>query len=127
MTDASPSRPARRLLRRPDRRSRREQQTVEVMIGMYCRAHHGPQVRKSSVTTLHGTRVCPDCAALLDYANRRIDDCRFGEQKPTCTLCTVHCFRAAEREQIRTVMRYSGPRMMLRHPYLAVRHLLDRR
>jgi hypothetical protein len=31
------------------------------------------------------------------------------------------------REQVKTVMRYSGPRMSYRHPYLAMRHLLDRR
>ncbi len=112
---------------RPPRRLRRERRTVEAMMGMYCREHHGPPSSVDSVATLGGTRLCPDCAALLDYAGRRIDACRFGEQKPTCARCTVHCFRTAERERVRTVMRYSGPRMMLRHPYLAMRHLLDRR
>lgn len=107
-------------------RLQRERRTVEVMVGMYCRAHHGPQPRNTSVTTLGGIRLCPDCAALLDYAGRRVDSCRFGEQKPTCARCSVHCFRTDERERIRAVMRYAGPRMMLRHPYLAVRHLLDR-
>jgi hypothetical protein len=29
------------------------------------------------------------------------------------------------RERIRTVMRYAGPRMALRHPLLALAHLLD--
>ena len=108
------------------RRLRRERRTVEVMVGMYCREHHHPEFRDKSVTTLKGDRLCPDCTALLDYACRRIDACRFGERKPTCARCTVHCFRAGEREDIRKVMRYAGPRMMLRHPYLAVRHLLDR-
>ncbi|MDW2334940.1 nitrous oxide-stimulated promoter family protein, partial [Vibrio sp. 1069] len=28
------------------------------------------------------------------------------------------------KEQMRLVMRYSGPRMLLKHPILAVRHLL---
>ena len=27
--------------------------------------------------------VCPECAALLDYALRRLDSCRFGNDKPT--------------------------------------------
>jgi hypothetical protein len=31
------------------------------------------------------------------------------------------------RERIRSVMRYSGPRMLLRHPVLSVWHLLDKR
>ncbi len=70
---------------------------------------------------------CPDCAALLHYSLDRIEACRFGAGKPTCARCTVHCFRPAMREQIKAAMRYSGPRMTYRHPYLAVRHLMDRR
>lgn len=31
------------------------------------------------------------------------------------------------REKIRAVMRFSGPRMLLVHPVLAVRHLLESR
>ncbi len=31
------------------------------------------------------------------------------------------------RERVRVVMRYAGPRMLFRHPILAVRHLLDER
>ncbi len=30
------------------------------------------------------------------------------------------------REEVREVMRYAGPRMMRRHPVLAVLHILDR-
>jgi hypothetical protein len=29
------------------------------------------------------------------------------------------------REKIRAVMKYAGPRMMVRHPLLAVGHLVD--
>jgi hypothetical protein len=39
----------------------------------------------------------------------------------------VHCYRAQQRERIRRVMRYSGPRMLLAHPLLALLHLLDAR
>ena len=31
------------------------------------------------------------------------------------------------RERVRAVMRYSGPRMLTRHPVLAVAHLADGR
>jgi hypothetical protein len=31
------------------------------------------------------------------------------------------------RERVREVMRYSGPRMLTRHPVLAVAHLVDGR
>lgn len=30
-----------------------------------------------------------------------------------------------EREQIRAVMRFSGPRMLLHHPVLATRHVME--
>lgn len=103
------------------RRLRREARTVELMIRMYCRAHHaaGENASRSS--------LCPDCAALTTYAYERIEACRFGAAKPVCAKCTVHCYRPTMREQVRAAMRYSGPRMTRRHPFLAVRHLLDRR
>lgn len=93
------------------------------MVSMYCHASHAP----AQDALHHPQDLCADCAALLDYASDRIDACRFGEHKPTCARCAVHCFRAGERDRIRSVMRYAGPRMTLRHPYLAVRHLMDRR
>lgn len=69
--------------------------------------------------------LCPQCQALLDYAHKRLERCRFGEDKPSCTRCPVHCYKPAMREQIRQVMRYSGPRMLLHDPIMAIRHLWD--
>jgi predicted amidophosphoribosyltransferase len=97
------------------RRLEREKRTVAVMIAMYCRGvHNSPQ-------------LCPECAALLDYALQRIEKCPFGANKPTCANCTVHCYREEMRERVRAVMRYSGPRMLLSHPILALMHLWDGR
>jgi hypothetical protein len=93
----------------------RESQTVAVMIDEYCRAHHA------------GGGLCPECAALRDYALGRLLRCPFGEGKTTCAKCPVHCYRPEMREKIRAVMRYSGPRMLLRHPLMAVRHIIDAR
>jgi hypothetical protein len=50
-----------------------------------------------------------------------------GTGRKPCEACPIHCYAKAEREQMREVMRYSGPRMLLRHPVLAIRHLLDGR
>ena len=69
--------------------------------------------------------LCPQCQALLDYAHKRLERCKFGEDKPSCTRCPVHCYKPAMREQIRQVMRYSGPRMLLHDPIMAIRHLWD--
>ena len=69
--------------------------------------------------------LCPQCQALLDYAHQRQEHCKFGEDKPSCTRCPVHCYKPAMREHIRQVMRYSGPRMLLHDPIMAIRHLWD--
>ncbi|NLV71572.1 MAG: nitrous oxide-stimulated promoter family protein [Actinobacteria bacterium] len=110
-------------------RIRRERHTVEVMIGMYCRGHHQPptSVAQGETVGRPGVTLCGECSLLLAYTLHKIDACRFGERKPACVRCTVHCFRPDMREQIRVVMRYSGPRMTYRHPYLALRHVFDRR
>ena len=39
-------------------------------------------------------------------------------------MVSVHCYQPQMREQIRQVMRFSGPRMLLYHPVLAVWHLI---
>jgi len=98
-------------------RRKRELRTVAAMIGMYCRGHHGAQ----------SATPCPPCTALYDYATRRLERCVFGDAKPTCAKCTVHCYSADKRERIRVVMKWAGPRMLLHHPALAVFHLLDGR
>jgi Nitrous oxide-stimulated promoter len=103
--------------RTPHARIARERRTIEAMIRLYCRDQHGSAAR--------GEPLCPDCAELLAYAGQRLAKCPFQENKPTCARCTVHCYQAARREQIRTVMRYAGPRMLRHHPWLAIRHLLD--
>lgn len=98
-------------------RRKRELRTVDAMIGMYCQGHH----HRDSATP------CPQCVRLAEYAARRLERCVFGDAKPTCANCTVHCYSADKREHIRVVMKWAGPRMLLHHPILAIRHLFDGR
>jgi hypothetical protein len=100
-------------------RLQREWRTIEAMIGITCRTLHGGRRRS----------LCAECAELHDYAELRLRRCPFGAEKPTCNNCRVHCYRPEMRERVRQVMRFAGPRMLARHPYLAVMHLLvdDRR
>jgi hypothetical protein len=97
-------------------RFRRERKTISAMIGLYCRDQHAS-----------AGGLCPECAALSAYAEQRLDNCPFGDDKPTCAKCPIHCYKPATREQIRTVMRYAGPRMLFRRPVLAIFHLLEGR
>ena len=103
-------------MNRSQRRLDRERRTVEAMIALYCRDIH---------RTKDG--LCPQCAELAAYARKRLEKCPFGADKPTCANCPIHCYQPAIREQMQKVMRHAGPRMLLKHPYLASRHMLDSR
>lgn len=58
-------------------------------------------------------------------AKKRLDKCVFGEEKPACKQCPVHCYQPAKREEMKQIMRWAGPRMLWRHPILTVRHFID--
>lgn len=83
------------------------------MIRLYCR-----KKEKNGI-------LCSGCQELLQYAHARLDRCPFGEKKSSCKKCTVHCYKPAMREQMKQVMRFSGPRMLLYAPCEAIRHLLN--
>lgn len=97
-----------------ERKRRREKKLVSQMIALYCRKQHH---------TKDG--LCARCAALNEYANSRSDKCPFMETKTFCSNCRVHCYKPEMREEIRKVMRFSGPRMVLHHPVPAIRHVIE--
>lgn len=97
------------------KRLARERLTMAKMVGIYCSAHHGGS----------GDNLCEGCREFLNYAGTRLHKCPYGEEKPTCANCPVHCYKPARREEARKIMRYAGPRMLLRHPLLAITHQLD--
>lgn len=92
----------------------REWETLEAMIKIHCRDHHGAKAA-----------LCVECQELLNYAGVRLERCRFGAEKPTCAKCPVHCYQPARREQVKAVMRHAGPRMICEHPVMSLRHWLD--
>ena len=94
----------------------REKKTLLVMIRIYCRANHGS-----------GKTLCSQCDELHNYAIKKIDNCKMGDLKTTCAQCSIHCFKPEYRKMIKKVMRYSGPRMIFKHPVLAIYHLIDAR
>lgn len=91
----------------------REKRIVTEMIRLYCRKNH------------HSKTLCAECKALAEYASQRSDKCPFMETKTFCSNCKVHCYKPEMREKIRTVMRFSGPRMIFYHPVLAVQHVIE--
>ena len=84
----------------PAQKREQEKQTMGLMIELYCHA-------------------------LRSYADARVDHCPHIETKTFCSACKTHCYKPQMREAIRQVMRWSGPRMIFRHPVLAIRHLIE--
>jgi hypothetical protein len=96
-------------------RIEREKVTIGHMIRIYCHHHHHPE-----------EILCDDCRGLLVYAHQRVDKCIFGADKPVCAECKVHCYNKDMREKVKEVMRFAGPRMLFRHPLLAIKHMIDK-
>jgi hypothetical protein len=123
--DPNPSSPAaaaaaRRAERLATPRLAREADTIAAMMRIYCRDHHGAAARDDG-------GLCPECQTLMAYARKRLALCTYGPDKPTCVNCPIHCYGRKQREEVRQVMRYAGPRMLWRHPWLAIAHVIDGR
>ncbi len=95
-------------------RMTREARTIEAMISIYCHDKHGTP----------GEVLCDECTRLVKYAGLRLEKCPYQEHKTTCVKCPTHCYKPDLRAEVREVMRYAGPRMMRKHPFLALMHLL---
>lgn len=83
------------------------------MISIYCKANHN-----------RNNELCIDCNVLNNYAMKRLENCPFGNNKPTCSICTVHCYKKDMQLQIKEVMRFAGPRMLFKHPIATIHHFI---
>jgi hypothetical protein len=99
------------------KRMKRERQTIAYMTEIYCHNKHE--------TPKH--ELCTQCREFQEYAFLRLSKCPFQEKKSTCGKCTIHCYRPDMKEKVRIIMRYSGPRMLLSHPGMALHHAWDAR
>ncbi|TEW52876.1 nitrous oxide-stimulated promoter family protein [Psychromonas algicola] len=88
-----------------------ELKTIIAMTDIYCRDHHS-------------TKECQSCEDFIEHAKLKLDRCVYGDKKPACKKCPIHCYKPDKREQARIIMRYSGPKMLFKHPLLAIKHLI---
>jgi hypothetical protein len=95
-----------------------EHQTLAAMVQIYCKAKHQGQTV---------TGLCPECTDILDYAATRLDRCPYGQTKPTCNKCPIHCYKPLQKQIVKEIMIFAGPRMLLPHPIRAIKHLLAER
>ena len=61
----------------------------------------------------------------VEYVKFRRSKCPWGDNKPFCANCKIHCYKPEMREKIKEVMRFSGPRMIFYHPVIALNHLIE--
>jgi hypothetical protein len=94
-----------------ERRVRFERNTVSDMIDYYCKRHH------------QSAGICEKCLSVKEYAFGRIDKCPLMPNKPTCSNCHIHCYKNSMRDQVREIMRFSGPRMIYLSPGKAILYL----
>ncbi len=87
-----------------------EKKTIEKVIEIYCNHKHDIP---------HG--LCDDCSELLGDAIHLINKCQH-KPKPACGACKTNCFSSDQRKKMKGIMKYSGPKMLFRHPVLTINH-----
>ena len=90
----------------------KDKRVILLMISIYCKAQH------------HTNDLCENCKTILEYSYKKIDNCPLGNKKVTCKKCKIHCYSKEQKEEVRKIMKYSGPRMIIYHPIIAIKHLL---
>jgi hypothetical protein len=114
-----------------DRRLRRDLKTLTKFIRVYCRYRHTDEpkhrvsLKTHDVETIAGGPVllCDTCRKLLAHALVKRSRCPM-EPKPACRQCPDHCYHPIYRHQIREVMKYAGPRLVLSGRLDYLYHLL---
>lgn len=66
------------------------------LISNYCEAHH---------ETTDG--LCEECDELHRYAEERLANCPYGDDKPLCSRCETNCYKPDMSERMVKVMRYN--------------------
>lgn len=94
-------------------RMERERKTISAMMDLYCKSEHGQK------------QLCEDCTKLQNYAFFRLLQCPFQDEKPSCHNCNIQCFTPDMRDFMKTVIRKSGPKLLLKHPNLAGMFVYD--
>ena len=97
-------------------RIEKEKNIVNLMIQIYCNKKH--KHKKGS--------LCNECNELLEYANKRLDFCKFGEEKKFCSKCPIHCYKKDMKAKVKEVMKFSGPRLLFYNPVEVIKHIFEK-
>lgn len=95
-------------------RKQRELNTVKKMIHIYCNRNHNSK------------NLCSMCKKLKEYTFQRLTKCPFLPNKPVCEDCPIHCYKKNYRDEIKNIMRFSGPILIFYHPIYLIRQYIDK-
>jgi len=121
--------------RMADRHVRDDTRVLAGLAAIYCAGHHADRNRTAlasgaSALGVYGHRIprlCPECAVHVRYAEQRRAYCP-KDPKPFCAHCDTRCYEAGEAGWQRQMMRYAGPRSVLRgYAVPALKHALEAR
>lgn len=88
-----------------------EKKIISQMVKIYCKKKHG------------NSKLCDECLEILNYASKRIDNCKFIDEKTFCSKCESKCYSPKISVKIKEIMRFSGKWMLLYHPILVLKHI----
>ena len=100
------------------KKRKKEEYIVTQMIAIYCRKNHRDLYDRRT------KKLCPECEQIAKYSVERSEHCPHIKEKTFCSNCTTHCYSPQMRDKIKKIMRFSGPRIILYHPVLAIWHLV---
>ena len=121
--------------RMADPKVRHDTRLLGDFVDIYCEGNHAdrdraPLASDAAGLGVYGKRVPRLCAACADharYAEQRRAYCP-KDPKPFCANCDTHCYRNAEAEWQRVMMRYSGPKSWKRgYAIDGIKHVLESR
>ena len=95
-------------------RMAKDRKTLEAIGRIYCSAHHESDKDAAG--------LCPWCRETIDATLARTAICPYGHEG-NCQDCDIHCQRGEAQMRIKEIMRYSAPRMTLRHPIMTAGYL----
>ncbi len=93
----------------------KDRATMEAIGCIYCRGNHDSAIRGAD-------GMCPECRNAIEATLERAAACPYGHES-NCEDCRTHCQRGEAQQEIKRIMRYAAPRMVVRHPLMTATYL----
>lgn len=98
------------------RQMKKDIRLIGKFVEVYCGGRHTASEKQPFLLPgeLGRRRLCPDCAAFMQYAVSRRIRCPLEAEKPTCKHCRIHCYNKPNLAKVKEIMAYSGRKLIMR-------------